>query len=409
MQLTTPGQARIRQFTINGQDLTSYVRELSVFESIFTNHQSAEVIVYDTNNIVNNLRLQGGEPAKIAFDTTTGRVYEADLKVASINNENSTQGLRTQAFKINLIGQAFLANQTMRIQQAFQNIIGTAAIQNIHNRMNLTDGSLSVSASRGFIGEREPYIVSNQRPHDAIQDIRTRLTHDRFRTGAYTYFRDNESYHLKPLEELFANLNPVEKFTHSATMGASYLDIFRQTHNIIGYMGSASFTNGGRFSVADLLRTGAGARVSTFNTLGAAYQQGQRRTPAQGTVAGTPIAPQDTQTGTDRTFALFAHDPRLEQFSKLAEKSDAEQRYVNQIQNAFTCTIQVMIESGINCTVGKGVFAEIAQPIGDVRNPSGVNLVGGNMLVVNLRHHIKMYDSNPRATTIMELAKGGFN
>ena len=409
MELISPGQARIRKFTIKGTDLTKFVRELSVYESLFKNHQSAEVMIMDTNNIMNNMRLQGNEPAELVFESGSGGIYEASLKVLSIANENSSQGLRAQGTKVNLVGQAFLANQTMRIQQSFQNITGTDAIRNIHNRLGLTDGSLSASPSRGFIGEREPYIVSNQRPHDAIQDIRTRLTHDRYRTGAYAYFRNNEGYILKPLEELFSTMNVRERFTHDATMGKSYLDVYRQARNIIGYQAGTSFSNGGRFSVADVLRTADAARVSSFNTLGASYQQGQRQTPPTGQVSGSAPNPAPASSQSDRTFTIFPHDPRLEQFSKMIEKMAGEQRYIQQVQNAFNCTIQVMLDAGINCTVGQAVDANIAQPIGDLASPFGSNFVGGTMMVVNLRHHIKMYDTNPRATTILELAKGGFN
>jgi hypothetical protein len=100
----------------------------------------------------------------------------------------------------------------------------------------------------------------------------------------------------------------------------------------------------------------------------------------------------------------------MEKNSIQAEKSAEEQRYINDVKNGPACTIQVMLDSGINCTVGKGVSANIAAPIGDLQKGgmSG-NMTGGNMLVVNLRHHIKNYDSKPRATTIMELAKGGYN
>jgi hypothetical protein len=66
-----------------------------------------------------------------------------------------------------------------------------------------------------------------------------------------------------------------------------------------------------------------------------------------------------------------------------------------------------MLDSGINCTVGKGIFANIAAPIGDM-NPGTDNQVKGNYLVVNLCHHLKLYDDKPQGTTRMELAKGGF-
>lgn len=403
MSLPSPGQARLRVLTIGGLDVSQYVRQLSVYETLFQPFRSAQVVFNDTNNVANKMNWQGGEDAVLVFDTGSGKVYEALFKVASIGGETMASSLRGSGSVINLVGHIFLTNQTMRIQKSYQGITGSDAISDIHSQMNPPDGSLSASPSKGMIGEQEAYIVSNQRPLDAIQDIRTRITSAAFPTAAFTYFQNRDGYFLKPLQELFSNMSQLESFTHDATIGSDYRDMLRQSRNIIGYQAGASFAKGGRFSIADVLRSSGGALVSTFNTISALYQRGQSsggglNIPGIAGGLGNAI----------RTFVNIAHDPKLEQFSKLAEKSAQEQAYANKIQSSPACTIEVLIDRGVNCTVGQGIFADIAAPIGDQNSPSGVNQVGGNMLVVNLSHILRFYDVSPRCTTIMECSKDGF-
>lgn len=407
MTLPTPGRTRIRSLTINGQDITQLVREFSIFESLFNPYISAQVSIIDSTNLINNMQIKGNETVNIVFDIWYGRVYEITLKVLSLSNETQTQALRAQSYQLNCVSDVYLNNQTQRVQRAFRNITGTDAIQQLHSLIG--GGAMNISPSRGFIGEQEAYIVSNQQVWNAIQDIRTRITHDQYRTGAYTYFHDNSGFVLKPLEQLFAELSPTEYFTNDATMGKSWLDAHRQGRNLLGVSSGASFTKGGRFSIADILRTQGQAQIASFNAMSATYNAGQAQTPSGGTTAGTMPNLGGAISGGISMLNMFSHDPKLEQFSKMIEKAASEQRFIHSVQGGPAYTIQVMIDSGINCTVGKGVYVELAQPIGDMNQSYGFNTAGGNMLVVNLHHNIKNYDTNPQGTTIMELAKGGFN
>jgi hypothetical protein len=410
MALPTPGEARIRSVSINGMDLTPYVYELSINESIFKPFRSAELVIIDNNNIAKQLKLQGNEDIRIAFDSGSGKVYEAKMKVVSPEGGAQSQNMRFQGFKLNAVSESFFKNKTTTVQKSFKNITGTDAIKKIHDEYKL-GGSLNMSASKGFIGENEPYIISNQNPFDAIQGIRTRITSDKYKTGAYAYFEDAEgNYTLKPLEELFDTLKSQADLTHKPTMGENFRDMYAQGHNIIGFQEGASFNSGSRFDITDVLNSRKSAKVSTFDTVQAKYQEGKVKDPEEAKKAGYYNIKQD-QYGNEgpRSTTLIPHDKRLEKNSVQAEKSAYEQRFIQEVKNGPSCTVQVMIDSGLKCTVGKGVNAKLSEPIGDMSSMSSGNPLGGDMMVVNLKHTIKMTGDKPRSTTTMELAKGGYN
>lgn len=407
--LPTPGEARLRQITINGSDLTPYIQELSISESIFKPFRSAEMVIIDNNNIAKQLKLQGNEDIRIAFDAGYGKVYETKMKVVSPENANYSPNMRYQTFKLNAVSESFFKNKTNTVQKSFKNITGTDAIKKIHDELKL-GGTLNMTASKGYIGENEPYIISNLNPFDAIHGIRTRLTSDKYKTGAYTYFEDADgNFILKPLEELFDTLQAQVNLTHKPTMGENFRDMYSQGYNIIGFQEGASFNSGSRFDITDVLNARKSAKVSTFNTLEAKYQEGKIKDPEEGKKAGNYYVRDTYNNEGPRSTTLIPHDKRLEKNSMQAEKSDKEQRFIQEVKNGPSCTVQVMLDSGIKCTVGKGVNAKLSQPVGDMTAFSSGDQLGGDMLVINLKHIIKFDDSKPKATTTMELAKGGYN
>lgn len=409
MSMPTPGEVTIRQLSVNGTDLSPYVYELSIYESLFKPFRAAEVTITDTNNVMKSLDIKGNEDVEMSIECA-GEIYTAKFKVLSPENGNSSNNLRIQGVKLNLVSEIFLKNKTTTVQKSFKNITGSDAVKKIFDELGVK-GNLDASSSKGMIGENEPYIVSNLNPFEAIHGIRTRITGDKYKTGAYCFFEDKEgNYIFKQLEELFDNMSPVAKFTHKSTQGGNIKDMEGQSYNIIGFQEKTSFSPGGRFDIGDVMNTRKSAQVSTYSTSESKFNKGQVKDPAEGKKGGEfKVNDNYGSSGKPRSTTVIPHDKRLEKNSVQAEKSAEEQRYVQEVKNGPQCTIQVLMDSGIKCTVGKAVSADISQPIGDMTNAQSGNPIGGDMLVINLRHHIKMYNAKPKATTILELAKGGYN
>jgi len=63
---TQPTKARVKKFSIAGYDMLAQVNMISVWESIFKEHRTAQVKIIDTGNMINNLNLVGGMPASFS-------------------------------------------------------------------------------------------------------------------------------------------------------------------------------------------------------------------------------------------------------------------------------------------------------------------------------------------------------
>lgn len=410
MAFNAPGAVRLRKFSVDGQDIYKSVREAKMFESLMRPFQVSEALILDNENLTNLKGWQGGEPIEIVFDTPHGSSYETKMKLHSIGNLHNLPSMRTQAYKFNIVGESFFNNISSKIQFPFQNISGARAIEKLHNTyLKPKDASLSITDSKGFIGEKVPYIVSNQYAFDAISDIRGRLTHDKYKTGAYTYYRDKDGYKLTPLEKLFAEIDVIEQFENTPTVGANFSDIGKQFRNIFQFSMGTSFNPAGKNSPSGMQM--AGKNVITNQThAGETYVKGQIKTPSPGTVSGTPQYTQYDQGGNPygRMIRNVLNDPKLNKFSPVAEKIDQEQLYGRMVQDGPSCTVSVFPELGFNCTVGKGIYANISAPSG-MGNQTTDNSLKGNYVIVNLVHSLRFYDCPVMAHSKFELARGGFN
>jgi hypothetical protein len=151
MSMPTPGEVTIRQLSVNGTDLGPYVYELSIYESIFKPFRAAEVTITDTNNVMKNLQIKGNEDVEMSIEAA-GEIYTAKFKVLSPENGNSSQNMRVQGLKLNLVSEIFLKNKTTTVQKSFKNIIGSDAVKKIFDELGVK-GSLDASSSKGMIGE----------------------------------------------------------------------------------------------------------------------------------------------------------------------------------------------------------------------------------------------------------------
>jgi hypothetical protein len=400
-----PGSVRLRKFLVNGINMRIFVREIKIFESLMRPFQTAEVLIIDSQNIINENKWNGGESVELSFDAGEGEIYSTKLKVLSVADIKNFPSLRAQSYIFNLVGESFFNNKLSKVQMTFQNISGARAIEKLHNTyLHPSDASLSIVDSKGFIAEAAPYIISNQYPFEAITDIRGRLTHSTYKSGAFAYYRDKDSYNLCPIEKMFKEMKVNFSFEQNSTIGKDFTDIMRQYKNIIGFKLGTSFNPAGKNSSAEMQRVGKNVITNIVN-VAENYSKGQMRNPLDSINSQGGFASDSSSLPYARAIRNIINDYKINKISPIAEKIDSEQLYGKMIQDGTACTISVLIEGGLYCTVGKGVYAGISAPVG-MSNQSGANQLKGNYLVVNLCHHLKLFDIAPQGVTTMEIAKG---
>jgi hypothetical protein len=258
---------------------------------------------------------------------------------------------------------------------------------------------------------KESFISSSIKPFKAINDIRARLNFAMSKSGNCLYFRDVNSYVLAPLEALFSSLSAQQTFVQRATWGANWYDIVAAENAIISAIAQVDHSEGGSAAQGDISaaasqektvfdwRTKTDAVVKMASQIGlgqlAGAINGLAGAIAFGSHGGLPNY---------QTMDSAHNDVQTDR----SDKTEAERVYAAAAKDGAKWTIKVPIQSGINCTVGQGIFCRLLPAMGD-QDQAILAASGGLMLVTDLCHELYAGDKTVNGTTIFQTMKGGLN
>lgn len=384
---------------------------MNIYETIFKPYITAKLTILDNNQVLQNMKLVGQEQATIAFDGGDGSIYEQTLYVLNVKGEKANQSLRAQVYTIDLIGPAYYKDKGAMVQQAFKGTTGTQAIQQIHSQF-IGEGLKILESSLGMLSD-ESYVASSIKPFKAINDIRKRLNFAASKSGNCLYYRDAQQYVLGPLESLFRSLSPQETFIQKATWGAHWTDIAAATRSIISAVAEVDHAEGGSASASAISQAGTQEKHVFDFRLKDTVVKNLASKVGLGQLAGSI-------TGLDSVFqGVFGNHGGMPNYQTMdsahnqkqvdrSDKTERERVYAAAAKNGPKITIKVPIQGGINCTVGKGIFARLLPAAGDRNDPS-LSISGGNMLVTDLCHELAADDKMVNGVTVMQCIKGKLN
>lgn len=415
MPLPQPTKTRIIYCNISGADITVHVRSIKVFETVCKPYITATLEILDKNNVINNLQLVGSEPVNFAFYGNQNRIYEAQLRVLSVKSETSAQNLRSLPYTIECIGQAYFNDRVNLVQQSFQGITATDAIQKIHGQYVGGDAPLSIlTSSLGLLTNELPYIVNSIKPFKAIDDIRANMNFAQYSTGNSLYYRNRDQYVLTALEHLFARLSPQQEFIQSETWGIDINNYALAERSILAAKAEMDSTGaeGNRGHVGDLASSLVQSKtvfdmrelVRTVNTFATSISSGQ--------VVGTPLG---DMVSSILKGKILGGEPNHQLFnsfmstfeSTAAAKTERERLYSATAKGGPRMTVKVPIQSGSEVTVGQGVKLNLVPPLGDLK--SGINLISGNWLTIDICHEVVQSATGYTGTSTIRCIRGGYD
>ena len=415
MPFTLPTKCAITNFMLNGVDLVRHVNQLRVYETVCKPYLTASVVIMDTNNILNNMGIVGGEPVSFTINSTQSE-YSGEFFVLSIKGGEQSQSLRSQLYTINLIGKEYFGDRGNMVQQSFKGVTGTDIISKIHNQFMGTSLKIPVP-STGLIGKDNAYVISSAKPFKAIADVRKLLTFAQYQTGASLYYRDVNSVNIVPLEHLFATLSSQQTFFQEATWGKSWTDIARSENSIIsaGLTSTDDKDGSGRASIQDISSRSTGERKvldlltnkKVFDTLSGSIKGGSVSGLSVSNLIGSIVGGVTGGHGGEHNYYVTDSSKVPSENTRQTER---EKLYQATVRNGPQHLIKVPIQSGLRCTVGKGITARLLPPIGDTTSPSfAEEQTGGDMLVVDIMHEVHSDDQMMAGTTTFRALKGGYN
>lgn len=411
-----PTDCAFRKFLLKGTDVRQHVRQFNIYETISKPYFTGKAVFIDNQNVLDNLNIVPGDKLEFVMDLGYGKIREGMLHVLNTDEPSPTQSLRAQHITMNFIDGVYYKDQASLVQHAFgPGIIGTQAIASLAQQY-LGESIKVLSTSLGPLS-KESHVISSLKPFTAINRIKEMLTYAESKTGTTLFFKDKEGLVLAPLEKLFQQLSPQQTFIQKATWGANWYDIAEAFNSVIAVTvtvdpekNGGSRGSGDR-SVAKIKQEQQVFDLKTkkllINKMASQVGLGKLAGSAASIIGGLQQFANISRHGGVPNYHVM-DSAKFNPATHSSVKAQQERLYQSMVKNGPMVTIKVPIQSGIDCTVGKGINAKLLPPAGDYSGYAK-SLIGGLMLVTDLCHEFHNTDKKVKATTTMRCAKGGMN
>ena len=200
-----------------GQDLIKFYTEIRVFESLFIPTLTADVVIRDPENIIENLPIVGGETLHMKLRTSTfpdspGACIQRSFAVAEIKNRGLDND-RQQVYTLKLVSPEMLNDASATITKA---IPGPGADRNIEAIAQQIFNDHIVKEGRYLPDEDEnelsiagsphtssiQYISNNWSAFENMNYICKRIQASDVQGSDYFFFESNKNYYLTSLQHL---------------------------------------------------------------------------------------------------------------------------------------------------------------------------------------------------------------
>jgi len=168
-----PTKVRLRSCHIKGERVDLLINCIRLYESMCKPYFTAQIMVVDPINLINNLQLKGEDEITFSFDAEqSGQIITQLVKILSIDDEQPSENLRKVNYTIYCASPGYFKDKHNLVQEADVLIPASAMVKKIHDKY-IGDWPISVYNTTGLIAKKEigGYQVDDKHPFKAIQDI----------------------------------------------------------------------------------------------------------------------------------------------------------------------------------------------------------------------------------------------
>jgi hypothetical protein len=397
-----PGDIQIKTislFTNKGVvNILEHVKNISIFESIFTPGIMVEITVWDTKNIASQLPILGGQRLLIQFCTPGRKDLKYDLIVTDIKDAGPSENMRSKIFMLLATSPEVLRNKSNLVMKSYNTNI-SSMVSDIITYYLGTKKQVDVQQTKGI----QKIIIQNENPFNAISMIRKRSISVDDKSSAFVFFENQTGYHFKTIEKLMSGGTGDRVFTNDETIRTDItLPIFR---NLINYEQPSQYN-----TVSRIGDGGLSVDVSKFDFKTLQYSRKSTKFDpsnfknADGTLKD-PDSDELKQYGRSSGKLLNVFHDSSNPDTFISENSGLK----NNITTLFSqggLLLHVFGDSEL--TAGQMIEVKVLENATSSGPAEEHHLLSGKYLIAFLRHEISSEGNNPRYTCSMEVVKGGY-
>jgi len=234
--LQSAGEINIEQLFLvsnNGRlSLLDYLVELNIYESIFNNVMSGDILLSDSRNLIQELKLLGDEYLLVKL-TTPGLGYSIykTFKITSIEDRILVRDQNTQIYKFRFISQEALIDSLSPLYNSFSGqtstIVNKIFTDNLETTRTFVYNETSSKLSQGK--ETTPLVLFSEAankikfvspgwtPFQCLNWLAKKSIPTSGKACNFLFWESNRAFYFGSLEDIFENHTSIGRYEYKAT------------------------------------------------------------------------------------------------------------------------------------------------------------------------------------------------
>lgn len=221
--LQTPGEVSIEELTLISTNnvtisLIDYLIELNIYESIFSNVMTGEIILSDSANLIKHFPITGEEYLNVklrtpGFNDSAKYTIEKTFRVFTVEDRVLARDQNTQIYKLKLISPEAVADSYSILYSPFKGNV-TKIVQDLFNNNLKIGKDLNVITGAD---NNIKFISNGWSPFKCINWLSKKTIPSDGKACNFLFWESSKSFYFGSLETIFQDGNSIGDYRYAAT------------------------------------------------------------------------------------------------------------------------------------------------------------------------------------------------
>ena len=221
-QERSPGQYKLESVSLYSSirddylEIVDIVGELNIYEDMFKNAISGNMIIEDEWSIMSKFPLVGHEDVIILLDTPSS---DDEMKLVFQIYKLSDYARKSDqasVYTLNLISKEYMLNQGLTISKSYPQSIISDIVKRVYDELYLHNSyikpkEIEIENTRSI----QDIWIPNWKPFDAINWLASKSVSEGKFGSNFFFYENRDGYHFKSVEELASVNEPAEIYRHA--------------------------------------------------------------------------------------------------------------------------------------------------------------------------------------------------
>jgi hypothetical protein len=186
--------------TVDGQqhEMRYIMTEINVYEDLWSNQTTCDILVNDATNMIQNLPIFGFETLLLEFQTPNKTKFSKTFRLVRITDRKLIRE-RQAGYVMHFVSVEAVTNLKVRVSKSYKGKLISDIVSDLHNNW-LNGNTINIETTK----YQHHIIIPKLSPCHAINWLATRANSAAYNGANYLYYEDKNQFNFVSVESLMA-------------------------------------------------------------------------------------------------------------------------------------------------------------------------------------------------------------